>query len=127
MPQAGYKNYHLHDCARSLSAALCGRVYQISKKAKEEINNLLLDENKGSFFRISVEGGGCSGFKYNFTIDKTFNPDDKKFDNVIIDQISLEYIKGSILEYNDTLIEKSFKIINPNAKSSCGCGTSFSL
>ena len=100
---------------------------EISKKAKEEINNLLLDENKGSFFRISVEGGGCSGFKYSFTIDKTFNPDDKKFDNVIIDQISLEYIKGSILEYNDTLIEKSFKIINPNAKSSCGCGTSFSL
>ena len=100
---------------------------EISKKAKEEINNLLLDENKGSFFRISVEGGGCSGFKYNFTIDKTFNPDYKKFYNVIIDQISLEYIKGSILEYNDTLIEKSFKIINPNAKSSCGCGTSFSL
>ena len=100
---------------------------EISKKAKEEINNLLLDENKGSFFRISVEGGGCSGFKYSFTIDKTFNPNDKKFDNVIIDQISLEYIKGSILEYNDTLIEKSFKIINPNAKSSCGCGTSFSL
>jgi iron-sulfur cluster insertion protein len=100
---------------------------EISKKAKEEINKLLQNENNGSFFRISVEGGGCSGFKYNFSIDEHLNPEDKKFDNVIIDPISLEYIKGSILEYNDTLIEKSFKISNPNAKSSCGCGTSFSF
>ena len=100
---------------------------EISKKAKEEINKLLQNEKNGSFFRISVEGGGCSGFKYNFSIDEHLNLEDKKFDNVIIDPISLEYIKGSILEYNDTLIEKSFKISNPNAKSSCGCGTSFSF
>ena len=76
---------------------------------------------------MSVEGGGCSGFKYNFTIDSKVNDDDLRLEGVIIDPTSLEYLKGSVLEYNDSLIEKSFKIINPNAKSSCGCGTSFSV
>jgi len=75
----------------------------------------------------TAEGGGCSGFKYNFTIDSKVNDDDLRLEGVIIDPTSLEYLKGSVLEYNDSLIEKSFKIINPNAKSSCGCGTSFSV
>jgi iron-sulfur cluster insertion protein len=100
---------------------------EITKKASEEIRSLLSSEKSGSFFRVSVEGGGCSGFKYNFTIDSKVNDNDLHLEGVIIDPTSLEYLKGSVLEYNDSLIEKSFKIINPNAKSSCGCGTSFSV
>ena len=100
---------------------------EITKKASKEIKSLLSSEKSGSFFRVSVEGGGCSGFKYNFTIDSKVNDDDLRLEGVIIDPTSLEYLKGSVLEYNDSLIEKSFKITNPNAKSSCGCGTSFSV
>ena len=100
---------------------------KIEDKANKEIDNLLKNEKNGSFFRISVEGGGCSGFKYNFTIDTKVSEDDLKLDNLVVDKTSLEYLNGSVLEYNDTLIEKSFKIKNPKAKSSCGCGTSFSV
>lgn len=100
---------------------------KIDDKANKEIDNLLKSEKNGSFFRISVEGGGCSGFKYNFTIDTKVSEDDLRLDNLVVDKTSLEYLNGSILEYNDTLIEKSFKIKNPKAKSSCGCGTSFSV
>jgi iron-sulfur cluster insertion protein len=100
---------------------------KIEDKANKEIDNLLKNEKNGSFFRISVEGGGCSGFKYNFTIDTKVLKDDLRLDNLVVDKTSLEYLNGSVLEYNDTLIEKSFKIKNPKAKSSCGCGTSFSV
>jgi len=100
---------------------------EITQKAQDEIRHLLASEKVGSFFRISVQGGGCSGFKYNFIIDTKINEDDLKLDTVVIDGASLQYLKGSTLEYNDSLIEKSFKIKNPNAKSSCGCGTSFSI
>ena len=100
---------------------------EITKKASEEIKSLLSSEKSCSFFRVSVEGGGCSGFKYNFTIDSKVNDNDLHLEGVIIDTTSLEYLKGSVIEYNDSLIEKSFKIINHNAKSSCGCGTSFSV
>ena len=100
---------------------------EIDERAKKEIADLLSEETEGSFFRISVEGGGCSGFKYNFTIDSKILEDDIKSNNLVIDKTSLEYLAGSKLEYHDTLIEKSFKIKNPKAKSSCGCGTSFSI
>ena len=100
---------------------------KIDDKANKEIGNLLKNEKDGSCFRISVEGGGCSGFKYNFTIDTKVLEDDLRLDNLVVDKTSLGYLNGSILEYNDNLIEKSFKIKNPKAKSSCGCGTSFSV
>jgi len=100
---------------------------KIDDKANKEISNLLKNEKDGSFFRISVEGGGCSGFKYNFNIDTKVLEDDLRLNNLVVDKTSLEYLNGSVLEYNDTLIEKSFKIKNPKAKSSCGCGTSFSV
>ncbi len=100
---------------------------KIDDKANKEIDNLLKNEKDGSFFRISVEGGGCSGFKYSFTIDTKVLEDDLRLGNLVVDKTSLEYLNESVLEYNDTLIEKSFKIKNPKAKSSCGCGTSFSV
>ena len=100
---------------------------EIDERAQKEIDDLLKNETERSFFRISVEGGGCSGFKYNFTIDTKILDDDITSNNLVIDKASLGYLAGSKLEYHDTLIEKSFKIKNPRAKSSCGCGTSFSL
>jgi iron-sulfur cluster assembly accessory protein len=100
---------------------------EITDKAKSEIQNLLKNESSKSFFRITIEGGGCSGFKYKFSVDDNINDDDQKFGDVIIDETSLSLIDGSKVDFIDTLIEKSFKILNPKATSSCGCGTSFSI
>ena len=100
---------------------------EITDKAKSEIQNLLKNESSKSFFRITIEGGGCSGFKYKFSVDYNINNDDQKFGDIIIDETSLSIIDGSKVDFIDTLIEKSFKILNPKATSSCGCGTSFSI
>ena len=100
---------------------------EITDKAKLEIQNLLKNESSKNFFRITIEGGGCSGFKYKFSIDNIINEDDQRFESIIIDNTSLSLINGSKVDFVDTLIEKSFKILNPKATSSCGCGTSFSI
>ena len=80
--------------------------------------------------RVAVEGGGCSGFQYGFSLDSETTPDDIIFSkdgaDLIVDQISLEYLNGSEVDFENKLIESSFKINNPNAAASCGCGTSFS-
>ena len=79
------------------------------------------------YFRITVQGGGCSGFKYNFGFDKKVNNDDVMFDNTIIDKSSLEIISGSVVDFKKEMIGESFVIINPKATGSCGCGLSFSI
>ena len=98
-----------------------------SKKAVEKINQLLTKKPSGTFFRIAVKGGGCSGFKYEFTFDKNTEKDDLKYENIIIDKSSMEMLKGSEVDFAQELIGDSFKIKNPKTKSSCGCGISFSL
>ena len=98
-----------------------------SEKAVEKINQLIAKKPSGTFFRIAVKGGGCSGFKYDFTFDSTIQKDDLKHENIVIDKSSLEILKGSKIEYINELIGNSFKITNPKTKSSCGCGISFSL
>lgn len=100
---------------------------EITENAKKQIVKLLLNEPKGSFFRVSVEGGGCSGFKYNFSIDKKSNENDILIDQILIDKISHEFIKNSKLDYEQNLMSESFRITNPDAKASCGCGISFSI
>tara|TARA_B100000287_G_C20391025_1_gene685626 strand:+ start:351 stop:668 length:318 start_codon:yes stop_codon:yes gene_type:complete len=100
---------------------------KFTDKAIKEINNLLLNKDKGSFFRIAIKGGGCSGFQYDFSFDKKQNKDDLKFNNILIDSQSAELLKGSEVDFVSELIGKSFKISNPQTKSSCGCGVSFSL
>ncbi len=78
--------------------------------------------------RITVDSGGCSGFEYQFSLDKTVNDDDHVFgDRVIIDSISLDLLKGSTIDYVEELIGADFKILNPNATAGCGCGHSFSI
>ena len=104
--------------------------FKLSKIAAERIKFLLIDE-VGSFFRISVLGGGCSGFQYNFSFEANPNKDDLIFKDhgvtFIIDNISLDFIKGSTLDFVSELSGSFFNIINPNATANCGCGTSFSI
>ena len=98
-----------------------------SKKAVEKINQLISKKPPGTFFRIAVKGGGCSGFKYEFTFDNKIDENDLKKNNIVVDKSSLNMLKGSEVDFSEELIGTSFKISNPKTKSSCGCGISFSL
>ena len=96
-------------------------------KALKQIENLLSKKDEGSFFRIAIKGGGCSGFQYEFTFDQSKQADDLNYQNILIDKASADLLKGSEVDYVSELIGESFKISNPQTKSSCGCGVSFSL
>jgi len=100
---------------------------KFTDKAIKQINNLLLKKDKASFFRIAIKGGGCSGFQYDFSFDNKHDENDIKFNNILIDKKSAELLKGSEVDFVSALIGDSFKISNPQSKSSCGCGVSFSL
>ena len=100
---------------------------KFTDKAIKQINLLLSTKNKGSFFRIAIKGGGCSGFQYDFSFDQKQNDDDLKHLNILIDKTSADLLKGSEIDYVEELIGNSFKINNPQSKSSCGCGVSFAL
>ena len=100
---------------------------KFTDNAIKQINHLLTQKDKGSFFRIAIKGGGCSGFQYDFSFDKSIEKDDLKFENILIDKSSADLLKGSEVDYVTELIGDSFKISNPQSKSSCGCGVSFSL
>ena len=100
---------------------------KFTDKAIKQINNLLSKKDKGSFFRIAIKGGGCSGFQYDFSFDQNPKDEDLKFNNIIIDKTSADLLKGSEVDFVSELIGDSFKITNPQSKSSCGCGVSFSL
>lgn len=95
-------------------------------KALKQINIITKDQDK-KFFRITVQGGGCSGFKYNFGFDTKTNDDDVIFGKVIIDRSSLDIISGSVVDFKKEMIGESFVIDNPKATASCGCGLSFSV
>lgn len=103
---------------------------EITENAQAHIANVLKNDN-AKFFRITVLGGGCAGFQYKFDFENSKNNNDvmiqTKKVNVLIDDTSLNFIKGSKIDYVSELIGSSFKITNPLAASSCGCGTSFSI
>ena len=96
-------------------------------KAKDQIQKITSESKSKKYFRISVKGGGCSGFKYNFSFDDKINSNDKIFNKTLIDQNSLKIINGSVVDFKKELIGNSFVINNPKASSSCGCGLSFSV
>ena len=100
---------------------------EFTETAKNEINSILVEKSPKTYFRISVQGGGCSGFKYNFSFDDKVNKNDNIFDKTIIDVNSLKIISGSVVDFKKELIGNSFVINNPQASSSCGCGLSFSV
>lgn len=106
--------------------------FQISDAAAARLAYLLTTEPAGSKLRVAVEGGGCSGFQYKYDfVQAGPEPDDKVFgtDNapVLVDETSLEFLKGSMLDYVERMDSAAFEITNPNAKSGCGCGNSFSV
>ncbi len=104
----------------------------ITESAKLKILDLLLEEgNPNLFLRTFVQGGGCSGFSYGFTFDEIMNEDDfeiplEKF-KVLVDAMSMQYLQGASIDYKEDLQGSEFKITNPNAQSTCGCGSSFSV
>ena len=105
--------------------------FTITPSAAQRILTLLSSEQDGSFFRVSITGGGCSGFQYNFIFDDALTPDDRIFEahnaKVIIDDISLGLLAGGILDFTQDLTASKFVVTNPNASAGCGCGNSFTL
>ncbi|MBT5911314.1 MAG: iron-sulfur cluster insertion protein ErpA [Rhodospirillaceae bacterium] len=107
--------------------------FGLTESAAVQISKLLLMEegSEKKFMRVAVEGGGCSGFQYIFKFDTERNNDDLVFEKngveVVVDETSLELVTGGRLDYVEELIGSYFQIANPNASSSCGCGTSFSI
>lgn len=105
--------------------------FQITDAAATRISELLVDEAVGARLRIAIDGGGCSGFQYNFTFDNKVEEDDSIFEkngvSVVIDNTSLDLLNGSQLDFIENLGESTFRITNPNATAKCGCGNSFAV
>jgi len=102
---------------------------QLSDSCSKRLKEICTD---GSFLRVTVEGGGCSGFQYKLEIDKEAQPDDLHFGSdgakVVIDETSIEYIAGATVDYHEELIRAGFRIINnPKAEGGCSCGASFNI
>ena len=100
---------------------------KFTDKAKEQIEKIINGDQLKKFFRITVKGGGCSGFKYDFSFDDKTSKEDITFDKTVIDKTSLDIINGSEIDFKEEMIGESFVINNPKATSSCGCGLSFSV
>ncbi|CAG7786526.1 unnamed protein product [Allacma fusca] len=119
-----------HFSAAKLKSEQFSDVLQISDSCTQRLKEIAT--NDLPFLRICVEGGGCSGFQYKFDMDKTINEDDRVFEKngakVVVDETSLEYVKGSTVDYHEELIRSAFRIIsNPKAEHGCSCGSSFSV
>ena len=99
---------------------------EFTDSAKKQIEKITKSEEK-KYFRISVQGGGCSGFKYNFSFDDKIEKDYILFNKTVIDKQSLDIIAGSTVDFKKEMIGESFSINNPKASASCGCGLSFSV
>ena len=100
---------------------------EFTDRAKEQIEKIITEDQLKKFFRISVKGGGCSGFKYDFSFDNKIDNKDIVFGKAVIDKTSLDIISGSTIDFKKEMIGESFVIDNPKASSSCGCGLSFSV
>jgi iron-sulfur cluster insertion protein len=104
---------------------------RVSARAAKRIAEILKSEPAPAMLRVAVTGGGCSGFQYNFALDDAATSDDlvikRDGATVLVDLVSLDFLRGAEIDFADDLIGASFKVNNPNATSSCGCGTSFSV
>ncbi|MGZ5921346.1 MAG: iron-sulfur cluster insertion protein ErpA [Rhizomicrobium sp.] len=103
----------------------------VSASAARRIAAILADEGGDAMLRLAVTGGGCSGFQYNFALDETRMDEDLFIEQggakILIDPVSLDFLAGAEIDFTDGLIGQAFKVNNPNATASCGCGTSFSV
>ena len=119
-----------------MSATASEISFNLTPNAVDRVAVLVAADNEGSIFRVAVLGGGCSGFQYEFSIDKAVNDDDRVLKltttsgepvTVAVDEMSLQFLAGSELDYKQELIGSYFAVSNPNATASCGCGTSFAI
>lgn len=103
----------------------------LTQSAQEKIKEVLAEEDAKSRLRMYVQGGGCAGFSYGFTIDDEQNEDDFEIPagttSVLVDSMSLQYLQGAVVDYKDDLEGSRFAITNPQASSTCGCGSSFGI
>ena len=120
----------------SMSATASEISFNLTPDAVDRVAVLVAADNEGSIFRVAVLGGGCSGFQYEFSIDNAINDDDQILRltttsgepvTVAVDEMSLQFLAGSELDYKQELIGSYFAVSNPNATASCGCGTSFAI
>jgi iron-sulfur cluster insertion protein len=105
---------------------------EITDSAKTKIRDIVAEENNPNLkIRTFVQGGGCSGFQYGFTFDNEQSEDDWEFDlgehKMLVDSMSMQYLQGAVIDYKDDIMGSSFSIKNPNAQTTCGCGSSFSV
>lgn len=100
----------------------------ITESAQAKIADILAEENNANLkVRAFVQGGGCSGFQYGFTLDEQQGEDDFEVNGVLVDSMSMQYLAGAVIDYKDDIHGSSFVINNPNAQTTCGCGSSFSV
>jgi iron-sulfur cluster insertion protein len=105
----------------------------LTENAKEKIQEIFQNENNPNLkLRVFVQGGGCSGMQYGFTFDEEINEDDFEFGDdfgvkVLVDSVSFQYLNGATINYTESVMGSSFNIDNPNAETTCGCGSSFSM
>ena len=100
----------------------------VTESAKKQLDEILMDEPNGKYVRAFISGGGCSGFNYGFTIEENKEEDDFVIDKLLVDALSMTYFDNATIDYtSDKLKGSQFVISNPNAKSTCGCGSSFSV
>jgi len=105
---------------------------EITDNCAAKVKDLLIDEqNPNLKLRVFIQGGGCSGFSYGFTFDESVNEDDFAFEKdsvkFLVDSMSYQYLSGSKVDYKEDIMGSSFTIVNPNATTTCGCGSSFSV
>ena len=99
----------------------------ITESAKVKIADILAEENNPTLrVRAFVQGGGCSGFQYGFTLDEEVGEDDFEVDGVLVDSMSMQYLTGATIDYKESEMGANFTIDNPQAQTTCGCGSSFS-
>lgn len=115
----------------AMEKSSAGRRFGVSESASRRIAKLLEGEPSGSMLRVTVSGGGCSGYQYGFGFDSDKTADDHVFEangvTVVVDDVSLDLLAGAELDFVEDLIGASFQVKNPNATSSCGCGSSFAV
>jgi iron-sulfur cluster insertion protein len=100
----------------------------VTESAKKQLDEILMDEPNGKYVRAFISGGGCSGFNYGFTIEENKEEDDFVIDKLVVDAMSMQYFDNATIDFtSDKLKGSQFVISNPNAKSTCGCGSSFSV
>jgi len=104
------------------------RMITVTESAKKQLDEILMDDVSMKYVRAFISGGGCSGFNYGFTLEADKEEDDFVIENLVVDAMSMQYFDNATIDYTtDKLKGSQFVISNPNAKSTCGCGSSFSV